>query len=88
MIKLSELKLIRERKSGTILTITLFKLHYEQRPEVNPVDDGRQVIDGDDRNVTSIECPLKHLFKGPLAFNPPENCLFLLRFPKVEVAVV
>jgi hypothetical protein len=35
-----------------------------------------------------MECPLRHFFKGSLAFNPSENCLFLLRFPKVEVTVV
>jgi hypothetical protein len=46
------------------------------------------VIDDDDPDVMSRECPLRYLFRGPLAFNQSENCLLLLRFPKVEVAMI
>jgi hypothetical protein len=40
------------------------------RRQIFAVGDGRQVIDDDDRDVTSMECPLRHLSKGSLAFNP------------------
>jgi hypothetical protein len=52
------------------------------------VGDGKQVIDDDDPDVMYRECPLRHLFRGPLAFSQSENCFFLLRLPKVEVAII
>jgi hypothetical protein len=50
--------------------------------------DGKQVIDDDDPDITSMECPLRHLFRKRLAFNPSQNCLLLLRLPKVEVSII
>jgi hypothetical protein len=58
------------------------------RREKFAVSDGKQVIDDDDPDVMSRECPLRHLFRGPPAFNQSENCLLLLRLPKVEVTII